>query len=218
MNQITANLWEFNREMSLVPGVRLPLRSTLVRLPSGELWLHSPVQMSDDEISQIQQLGDLRYIVAPSKLHHLWFAAARLAFPEAVCLAAPGLAKKRPDLRFDGVLGESESIPGVEQVFIEGMPWINETVFVVQDSLLCADLFMNIDQPRNLLSRAAFKAVGALDQVAIERVFRMAIRDRSAFDRSMKNLLALSFQRLIPCHGGIVEHAKPLCDAAFQRI
>jgi hypothetical protein len=77
---------------------------TVMRLDGG-VCLHSPVEIDAATRSAIQRLGDVRAIIAPSTLHHLFVASAQRAFPAARSYAVEGLAKKRKDLHFDEVLG-----------------------------------------------------------------------------------------------------------------
>ena len=47
-------------------------RMVVIRLADGSLWLHSPIQFTSDLAKQIDALGEVRYLVAPNKLHHLF--------------------------------------------------------------------------------------------------------------------------------------------------
>ena len=61
----------------MLPGVHLPLRCTLVKLPSGALWMHSPVALRPAVAEEIRQLGEVVSIVAPNGFHHLFVKQAR---------------------------------------------------------------------------------------------------------------------------------------------
>jgi hypothetical protein len=45
-------------------------------------------------------------IVSPNKIHHLFLKERADRWPEASLYESPGLAKRRPDLRFDAELGD----------------------------------------------------------------------------------------------------------------
>lgn len=45
-----------------------PARMTIVRLPEGDLWVHSPIAWSDDLGVATAALGSVRYLVAPNTL------------------------------------------------------------------------------------------------------------------------------------------------------
>jgi hypothetical protein len=87
-------------------GLHLGTRMTVVRLPGGELLLHSPVPLTDGLRGDIDALGRVAHIVAPNLFHHLHAGDAAAAYPDALLHAPAPLAKKRPDLRIGATLGE----------------------------------------------------------------------------------------------------------------
>lgn len=88
-----------------LPGMRFPVRMTVVRLRDGGLWLHSPVRCTEALAAEVAALGPVKYLVAPSLLHHLFIGEWAARFPEAKLWAAADLDRKRGDLRVDGVHG-----------------------------------------------------------------------------------------------------------------
>lgn len=47
----------------------------------------------------------VRFLVSPNRLHHLFLAEWKSAYPQARLYASPGLRKERRDLAIDGELG-----------------------------------------------------------------------------------------------------------------
>ncbi|MCB1396177.1 MAG: DUF4336 domain-containing protein [Rhodobacter sp.] len=88
-------------------GFRYPLRMTVLRLGDGGLVLWSPVQPTRALRDAVADLGPVRALVAPNRLHHLFLGDWAQAFPQARLLAAPGVAQKRPDLTIAGELGDT---------------------------------------------------------------------------------------------------------------
>ena len=84
-------------------GVPFGARMTVVRLADGGLLVHSPLDPEPLLRAEIDALGPVRYVVSPNKLHNLYLAGFLQAYPSAQLFAPPGLASKRPDLRFDSV-------------------------------------------------------------------------------------------------------------------
>jgi len=220
MKQITQNIWVIPSEVKVAPGVYLPLQSTVIRLPDGKLWMHSPVRMSASDINEIKALGEVAHLVAPNLLHHLFFGAAAEAFPNARTYAAPGLAKKRPDLKFDEKLSSETQFPGISSHFIDGAPLMRETMFVHEgETLICADIFQNNFNPKNWLSKMTCVLAGTSEQVGVSRLVQLAVKDRSAFKTDLHKVLNASFERLIPCHGDIVDfEANARCRSACNRV
>lgn len=63
------------------------------------------MQCNDESHPIVDELGPVRAIVTPNKLHHLFLGDWAQAFSQAETYAAPGLAARRPDLSFAGTLG-----------------------------------------------------------------------------------------------------------------
>lgn len=126
---VCEDIWQV-RQALVVNGVPAHTRMTVVRLASGQLWVHSPVALCAELITQLQQLGPVAAVVAPNFAHHLFAGAFMQAFPQAKLYLAPGLARKRPDLPGHPLPDE----PGTWQPELtyhlwRGMPLINETVW-----------------------------------------------------------------------------------------
>jgi hypothetical protein len=199
-------LWEVRHDLRLPVGIHFPGRMTVAR-SSGGLVLHSPVPIDAVLAEALEALGPVEHIVAPSKLHHLHVASAQQAFPAASTWGAPGLAAKRPDLAFTGELGTDVPFAtDLEPLFIEGIPWMNETVFLHRPtrSLLVTDLFFDLRTVRNRASRLFFGLYGMLGRAKQSPLVWLMTRDRPAYRRSVEALLAWEFERAIPCHGELV--------------
>lgn len=105
--KLAANLWVIDRPFKL-PIVRAEIgtRMTCIGLADGCLLLHSPVKLDTTLRRWLNALGEIRAIVAPNKLHHLYLAEYITSYPSARIYAAPGLSQKRPEIRFDGELSD----------------------------------------------------------------------------------------------------------------
>ena len=193
---------------------------TVVRLASGGLWIHSAGPMDDALAAEIRNLGRVEYFVAPNLFHHLHLPGAVERFPEAEVHAAPGLERKRPDVTFTGTLGVAAPWGDEIKPFpIEGVPTFQEVVFVHRPSgtLLVADLLFNLRKRLGLAVQTYMRLTGAYGRVAQSRVLRLAVRDRPAAAASCLRMLCCPFDRLVPCHGEIVERgAKPQVEKALS--
>ena len=85
-------------------GCTFNARMTIVRLCTGDLWIHSPAPMSPTTTAAVAALGPVAHIVAPGTYHYFHVPACQSAFPGAKTWVCPGLDKKRPDLKYDGLL------------------------------------------------------------------------------------------------------------------
>ena len=113
-------------------GFPYPTRMAVVRLSDGSAWVWSPVALSDELFNSVEAIGPVRHIVSPNKIHHLFLAEWGERWPEARVYAPPGLAQKRPDLRFDAELGD-DADPAwkadIDQVIFRGSLAMEEVAF-----------------------------------------------------------------------------------------
>lgn len=65
---------------------------TIVELGSGELWVHSPVNLAGDVQGTVEALGSVKYIVAPNKIHSLGVEPWKERYPSAEVWVSEGCA------------------------------------------------------------------------------------------------------------------------------
>ena len=90
-----------------VIGFRYPTPMAVILLSDGGLFIWSPVALSDALRRDLSDLGEVRHLVAPNSLHHLFLAEWRAAYPQAALYAPPGLRRRRKDLEFHAELGDA---------------------------------------------------------------------------------------------------------------
>ena len=84
-----------------------PTRMTIARLPSGKLWVHSPIAWRQSLAGALAELGQVQHIVAPNTLHYWHLTEWQEQFPLARTYGSPDLVRraKRP-LRLDDTLSD----------------------------------------------------------------------------------------------------------------
>ena len=82
LSKLDENLWVASRPLKLFVG-DIGCRMTVIRLPSGGLLLHSPVPLDPPTRQALDALGPVRWIVGPSKVHHLYLGDYASAYPAA---------------------------------------------------------------------------------------------------------------------------------------
>src|SRR5215470_3633837 len=79
-------------EYLTVAGIRLPLpfttRMTVVRLGSGDLFLHSPIAFDRVLAERLRALGTVRHLVSPNQFHYAHIVEWSRAFPDAITWAS----------------------------------------------------------------------------------------------------------------------------------
>lgn len=203
-------LWSADAETRVAPGAVFPLRMAVMQV-GGELLLHSPVPIDDALARELAELGPVAHLLAPNKFHHLHLQGAAERYPEARVWGAPGLREKLPGIRFDRILGQ-HSEPGwtgsLDQLVVSGVPRVNEVVTLHRPSrsLLVTDLVFNMNQTRGVLSPLVLWLVGGQRGFMHSRTWRwFFVRDRAAAGVDLGRVLSWDFDRIVPCHGDVLE-------------
>ncbi len=209
---VEGQLWVAEDDLFMPGGVHFPIRMTVIKLSGGGLWLHSPVPIDDALAANLKALGPVEHIVAPNALHHLYLADCAKRYPDACVYGPKALVDKRPEVAFDAFLDEDNAWlwgAEVDQRFIQGIPWMQETVFFHKPSatLVVTDLVFNIHKSPRLMSKLVliFMA-GAWKKLAQSRLVRFSTKDKQAAGASAARIFEWDFKRLIMAHGDIVEH------------
>ena len=190
-------------------GMSVTARMSVARVGDSQLWVHSPGPLDDTLAAQLDALGKVTFICAPNRFHHLFAGPFRQRYPSARLFGAPGLARKRPDLQFDGTLTvDTKTLwtDALEHLLFEGMPLLNEVVFLHRASrtLLLTDLCAWYAKPDSVVKKAAARLLGVDRQMATARTIRFMVRDRQAARRSRDQILEWDFERIVLAHEDIV--------------
>lgn len=195
--------------LRLAAGAYLPTRMTVLRRPEGGLVLHSPLAIDVALAKAIDERGEVKAIVAPNVLHHLFLKAAAERYPKATVLAPPGLEKKVPGLRYEP-LPPSGGVSGLGEGFrvrrIEGVDKMAEHVFLheASRSLLVTDFMFNVERTRGFTMKFFLWMMGAWGRPAQSRMWKLLAKDRAAAGRSAAEVLDWSFDRVVVGHGDVV--------------
>jgi len=204
LSSIADDVWSIDATVKPAPGCTLPARATLIRLARGDLVLHSPLPIDDALAVEIEKLGPVRTIIAPSRLHTSFLADARDRFKEARVLEAASLPAR------------GEVADGLEVKLVEGAPKFDEHVFFhrLSRSLVVTDLLFNVHAGASTLMSLAMRINGAYGRLAQSRVWGFATKDREARRASEAAIGSWDFRRIILAHGDVVEED---ARGAYQR-
>ena len=218
------NIWIVDAGAVSVAGFRYPTRMAVMRLSDGGLFVWSPVALSDALRADVAGLGPARFIVAPNALHHLYLAAWRAAWPKAAVFAAPGLRKRRPDLDFDGDLGDAPDpawAAEIDQVVMRGNLITEEVVFFHRESgtVLFTDLLQNFPPGWFKGWRGVVARLDGLtgDEPRVPQKFRVAFTNRKAARAALARIKAWPAQAVLMAHGTPIQtDARAFLDRAFR--
>lgn len=203
-----------------IPGLRLPVRTTVVDLPGARVVLSPTSRLSVDEW---RELGGVTDLVATNLNHAAGMTRAAEAFPEARLWGPRGVDRALPGLTWSGILGET-TWPYEQELaarFIAGMPKVNEWVFVHRASrtLVASDLVFHLVDARGAGARLLLGLLGTWRRFAVSRLFLLFLKDRAAMRGSLRTLLAEPFDNVVPGHGAITfgDGSKRLTAALRER-
>jgi hypothetical protein len=193
---------------------RFEARMTVIRLASGRLMLHSPCEITSALAGEIASLGPVAHIVVPGNFHHLHATSAQGAFPGAKTWICPGIERKRPDLQFDGILGDTAPADWageIDQVLVRGTRIMREVAMYHRASrtLILVDLIENFTDRTPHLGGTLkfwFKYVMRMwDNPRPAPEYRMGWSDRGAAAESLRRILAWDFRQIVLSHGDLVD-------------
>lgn len=203
-----------------MPLMQLPIRSTIIRTKNG-LIIFSPTKNLGSYQQTIDKMGSVKAVVSPSLFHHLYVKEAKECYPKAKLIGAQGLAKKRPDVSWDAFCPEglTDFQEDIEVISLEGMPNFQENVFFHKPSktLLVSDLCFNLTDAKGLGSWLILNLFGTYRKFGVSRLFLKFVTDKDLFVKSIRHLMTLDFQNIIPGHGYIVVgNAKEMLVKALE--
>lgn len=189
-------------------GFHFPTRMVVIRLSGGDLFVWSPVAITDDLRASVNALGRVRHLVAPNSLHHVSINAWKQAYPDARVHGAPGLKSVRPDIVSDSELGDQPDAAwaaDIEQVVARGNRITTEVVFLHRASrtAIFTDLIQQF--PRGWF-RGWRGIIANLDgmtraEPSVPQKFRTAFADRDAARVSLRRILAWPTEKVLMAHG-----------------
>ena len=223
LRKITARIWVKEQPFKYF-GLEVGTRMTIVRLADNQLVLISPVKLNNQDIAEINELGIVKYIIAPNSFHYLCLQDCHNIYPEASVIVAPGLPSRVPTIQHDYVLtrdeidfaGEIEYFffAGFQASMITGIVLANEIVFYHPESktLIITDIAFNLDRNFPLITQFASRILGSYNQIRPSILEKVVIKNRETVTTSITRVLEWDFQRVIMAHGTIIE------DNAKERL
>jgi hypothetical protein len=207
LEPLTEDVWIATRSLRFL-GVDVGTRMTLVRLPGGGLFVHSPVALDAATREAVDALGPVKAIVAPCLFHHLYVGEWAKAYPDASVSACPGLENKRKDVAWSRVLGDAppdEWSGALDQVLFGALPMQNEVVFFHRASktLISSDLIFNLASHPSVLTRALAFMIGHR-KPGPTLLERLMIKDRDAAREQIGRIVAWDAERVVLAHGSVV--------------
>ncbi len=193
-------------------GFDYSTRSVVARFGGNELWFWSPIAFDPGLKAQLDALGEVRHLVSPNKIHHLFLSDWVRAYPYAKLWGPQTTIKKRSDLLFQPPL--KEDAPDlwkgeIEQIWVRGSPFMDEMVFFHQKSrtLIMADLSEHfseefIKQHWSFWQRQIARVWGIVEGRGYAPLeWRLSFLNRRPLKRAKARFLELDPLNVVMAHG-----------------
>ncbi|HVV85777.1 MAG TPA: DUF4336 domain-containing protein [Kofleriaceae bacterium] len=208
-------------------GAAFHARTTVLRLGTGDLLIHSPCAFDASLAAEVAALGRVAAIIAPGNFHWLHVASCQQAFPGAATYVCPGVEARARGLTFDAVLDDEPPAlwaAELSQVVLRGTRVMREVAFLHRPSrtLLLVDLVENFTASTagtNWWLRLLFRAVGLWNRPGPAPEYRFARSDRPRVRESLERILAWEFDRVILSHGDLITRdARQTVTRAWRKL
>ncbi|MFT5832035.1 MAG: hypothetical protein ACI9SY_000416 [Candidatus Paceibacteria bacterium] len=155
--QVAENIWIVDGPTISFYGVPFTTRMTIIRLQNGDLFIHSPINLTEELKEKVARLGTVRHLVSPNWIHYQYIPQWADAFTDTVAWASPGVEKRVKKFKssavFDRNLGngaEKEWQGEIEQMIVRGQDLHKEVVFFHHSSktLVLTDLIENFESSK----------------------------------------------------------------------
>jgi hypothetical protein len=222
LQSFAEDIWIANGPRVRFAVASLPTRMIVVRLGDGSLWINSPVAVSGETLNQIEAIGPVRYLVAPTTLHvwrlEMWYKR----FPDAQLWGPPKLSQGSSQITFTGILGNAAppSWAGdLEQLVFKGNLFIEEVEFLHRKSrtLILTDFIQNYQAEAGNVAGNIVKKISGVLNGGVPMDIRLSFTNRQLGRAAVARLLSWDFDKLIVAHGSCVDHdAKAFVENAFR--
>lgn len=212
IQKLESNLWRVEGE---VPGMKLRRVMTLAKMADGSVLIHSAIALTEYMMREIEDWGDVRYIVVPNAYHRLDCARFKRRFPEAKIVCPKGATKRvseivPAELTFDKFVGD-------ETVTLRHLAGTNdgEGVLVVKhgdtSTVVFNDLVFNMPHVGGVIGWVMRYVTLSTGGPKITRVARLlVVKNKAAIIGELNQLAAISgLSRIIVSHHEVIEDNAP---------
>jgi hypothetical protein len=189
-------------------GFPYSTRMAVIRLSDGSAWVWSPIALSDELVDAINAIGPVRFIISPNKIHHLFLAEWNNRWPDACLYAPPGLAERKPEIQFDGMLADEPDpawVADLEQVIFHGSFAMEEVVFFHKESstVLICDLIQRFPEASAKGWKGRLMRLDSLvgERGSTPREWRASFLRRKEARAAREQVLRWQPERLLIAHG-----------------
>jgi Domain of unknown function (DUF4336) len=224
LKQFGPEIWIADGSTVSTGGFHYGTRMAVIRLTDGGLFIWSPIGLTEALRADVDALGEVRHLIAPNSLHHMFLGDWARVYTNAKLHAPPGLRQKREDIAFAADLGNEPAAAwaaDINQVIVPGNLITTEVVFFHRKSatVLFTDLIQQFPPGwfsgwRDVVARMDLM-VG--EEPAVPRKFRNTFIRRRAARTALARILKWPAEKVLMAHGTPVERdGQALIARAFR--
>lgn len=194
-------------------GLPMGRRTVRIRHDAGQL-LINPGRLEGEQVDAITADGAVTDILVPTGFHDTFLKENREQFPEARFHLSPKLLSAFERIVHRSGRDDPPAFAAIDRDALaaitpdlipfplDGMPWVQETVFVHRPSrcLIVSDLLFWIPPEFGFASRLFARLNGIARQAGPSFLERAMVRDKAAFRASLDVLLEQDFDTILPSH------------------
>lgn len=221
IRQVTPDIVTFSVPFSRAGMIPIGGRSTAIRLPSGIfVYASTPCSVATKKVLESMG-GDVKWLVTPDGEHSMYISEYVEAYPTAKPIGVTRVKDKKPDIQWAGLFGsggENQQYGFEPDITLHQVSaHTNHELTAIHhpsQTLLQADLLFNLP-PNEQYSRAGgipglFKLFGGGKAMSPGTSVHSAmatgvLKDKELFKKEVQPILAAKWQRIIPCHGDVIE-------------
>jgi hypothetical protein len=207
MRKLADNLWIKTYPLSVL-GTSHGRTVTVIRLSSGKLVLHSMAPFSPTDLEEIRALGEPGWLMETMLLHDTYAREGQQRFPNVPFLGPDGFSQIVGFPVLPLLPAPPEWSGELEVVALEGAPKLKEHVAVHRPTrtLIVADLIFNFSSDEQGWVRFFHRYIAGFKRYpGMSRIFRLCVTNKPAFESSLRQIMALDFDRIIVGHGEVIE-------------
>jgi hypothetical protein len=211
LKAVARDIWIADGPIIDLYRMPFPTRMTVIRLGSGDLWLHSPIVFSASLLEELQAIGRVRHLIAPNWLHYAYLQDWADALPAAATWVAPGVEERaegrgvrvRADHRLTNT-APAEWAGELAQMVVPGSRLHREVVFFHKPSrsLILTDLIENFEASKLPWHLRLFTRVAGNQHPdgSLPRDLRLTY-DKEALAGAVRRMIAWEPERILLAHG-----------------
>jgi len=219
IREVAKDVWTFSSPFSRFGLIPFGGRSTAIKLRDGAVWVLASTPLTDETKAKLDELGPVKWIVGADAVHHMYLGDFKKQYPNAKMVAVKEAIDKKAKegLEFHGSWGSDplETKYGFEDeikhCYFSGFKNKDVAFFhPASKTMMEADLLFNLpptEQYSKTGSSGRIPVIGTLNPYMwLHKRFVWSLgEDKEAMKRDVKTVAGWDFDRIIPCHGDVIE-------------